>query len=483
MENKPRVVVQPPDSRGLREVSIGGKTVGRAWSLRGLRKILSRLGYPESIDLENRASVCWRECGSDTWPDRTWRRRAVTVLMMAGLFGSMVLLIKIGTPDALSGLTFAGRISGTLFVIAGAVEGLAALAALDYFGKRQVKYSGAAVSLGALISLATDSLLLFLWFQEMESTPYLWVYLPLWIWSIWALWALFHEKAWRGIPHPKKFAAGVVITAVLGAANVAYSTLYQPTVAPLVFSAKAKFGAAYADPQRPVTHLPISFRAKNEGKVPAYILIDQYWVYGLSGKHFSQGKELRDQRKAAENEGDTGRFVGYQEQETIETGPFQAPGGWLEPGEEHIEEKVIEIPREAKYDTIRAGLLLTLMRKDHGKIDMDEFSFPRFSWNKSDKDVYCPPGQCIEHVQYHARILSNNNLVNVTRRPRYVTAFWFLDAQNPSILVDISTSETSDYKSIEGDSESERERSRYDIVYAENEAAIPFTAVRNPPRT
>ncbi|MFB9534828.1 MULTISPECIES: hypothetical protein [Streptomyces] len=44
MEKTPRVIVEPPDSRGLRAVSVGGTAVGSAWSPSGLRKVLRRFG-------------------------------------------------------------------------------------------------------------------------------------------------------------------------------------------------------------------------------------------------------------------------------------------------------------------------------------------------------------------------------------------------------------------------------------------------------
>ncbi|CAM5487795.1 hypothetical protein SALBM311S_08590 [Streptomyces alboniger] len=170
------------------------------------------------------------------------------LLMMAGLLGSLVLLVVIGTPDALGGLTFAGRVTGYLFMLAGLVQGVSALAVLDFWGKRRLRFSGAAVLLGALIALAVDSLLMFLWLQETEYTPYLFAYFPLWCWSLWALWLLVREKTWRGIPHPKSFAAGITVTAVIAGASLAYSSMYQPASQPLLFSLEAKFGKPTVDP-------------------------------------------------------------------------------------------------------------------------------------------------------------------------------------------------------------------------------------------
>ncbi|MFC4503247.1 MULTISPECIES: hypothetical protein [Streptomyces] len=135
---------------------MGGEVVGSAWSLGELRRMLSRLGCPEDMDLEDTALVCWRGGDSGTWPDRGWRRRATIVLMAAGLLASTLLNVVIGWPDASGALTFAQRMTGVLFVLSGLVQGVAAVTVFDYWGRRQFGISGAVVLLGVIIALATD---------------------------------------------------------------------------------------------------------------------------------------------------------------------------------------------------------------------------------------------------------------------------------------------------------------------------------------
>lgn len=171
MSIRPWVIVESPDSRGLRAITIHGEKVDSAWSLRELRKVLRRLGYPEDMDLDDPSCVLWRGGGSSTWPGQGRRRYAVMVLMVLGLLASLGLHVVIGWPDALGALTFAQRLIGVLILVAAAVEGLAALAVIDYWGRRQLRISGAFVLLGVLISLATTSLLLFLWLEEREFIP------------------------------------------------------------------------------------------------------------------------------------------------------------------------------------------------------------------------------------------------------------------------------------------------------------------------
>ncbi|MER6612085.1 hypothetical protein [Streptomyces xantholiticus] len=476
--NKPRVVVEPPDSRGLRQVSTGGKPVGSAWSLQGLRKVLSRLGYPEDLDVEDRSSISWLGGDSGTWPDRTWRRRSTIALMMAGLLGSMALLVVVGIPDAIGALTFAGRVTGFLFAFAGVAQGVAALAALDYWGKRQLKLSGAVILLGAFIALATNGLLLFMWLQEREYTPYVLTYLPLWCWSLWALRLLVREKAWRGVPHPKQFAAGVTATTLLAAANLAYSALYQPTSAPVLFDLNVKFGTPQLDIERPIIHVPVTFRARNSGQIPAYITSDGYGIYGVSAKHSSDGSGLLEWRKMMDATSDgskVGRYVKSPTRETISAARFYGPGNWLEPGEQYTQERVIQVPKSAKYDTLEADLTLTLMRKDRGRID-EEFASPHYSWHKSDRQFYCPPVECVDQIINRGRVLHNNNIINVTRQPRYVISYYGWTGSNAELQSYVLSYEPRDVLSFSEEmaEEDKRERKRYGVAEAKAMAAVPF---------
>lgn len=430
MSVRPWVVVEAPDGRGLRRVSLGGEVVGSAWSSGELRKLLGRLGCPPDLDLEDASYVSWRGGGSGTWPDCAWRRRAVAVVMVAGLLASMVLNAVIGWPDASGALTFAQRISGVLFVLAGAVLGAAAVAAVDYVGKRHFKVSGAVVLLGVLIALATDGVLLFMWFEEMEFTPYALVFMPLLCWSLWALFLLVRDRSWEGVPQPRSFAVGVVVTALLTGVSLAYSTMYQPTAAPMHFALKAEFGKARAD--RTVSsyvQVPLTLYVKNTGGIPVYIVNDMYKVRarGAGYEKYSDERVLEQEwRQSAGKRGEeadlhVGR-IGYT---TLSSGHFYGPGNRIESGQEYTVRRVFQLPKNATYDTVRVDLKIFYMRKDRGKLDVEEFGTPHYSWKKGAGRYYCPLSRgCGATVIYHGLVRHNNNLVNLTRGPRYVTAIW-----------------------------------------------------------
>ncbi|MES4889940.1 hypothetical protein [Streptomyces sp. NPDC096012] len=430
MSMRPWVTVEAPDGRGLRAVTVGGRAVGSAWSLRELRKMLHRLGYPD-VDVHDPATVYWRGGDSGTWPDRAWRRRVTVVLMTAGLLASAALSVVIGWPDASGALTFAQRITGALFVLSGAVQLGSAILALDYWGRRQFRVSGAAVLLGALMALATDTLLVAMWWDERQYTPYMLVFMPLLCWSLWALYVLVREKSWTAVPRPRRFAAGVFVSALLTAVSLAYSTMYQPAVAPMRFALKANFGTARADRALPFIQVPLKLSVKNTGEVPVYVIINDFTVYGRTAEYSEQGDrgtQLREWKKSfdADKEGEAEKYVDHLGAVLISSGRFYPPGRVLGSGQEDGLEHVFQIPRNAKYDLLHVDLQISYMRKDRGWIDVDDFGDPHASWEKG-SPFYCHPAECGEKLIFQGLLRHNNNLINVTRRPHYVTASWSLE--------------------------------------------------------
>ncbi|WP_328427671.1 Yip1 family protein [Streptomyces sp. NBC_00443] len=428
------------------------------------------------MDLEDPASVCWRGGDSRTWPERAWRRRAITVLMVAGLLASMALNAVVGWPDASGALTFAQRMSGVLFVLSGLVLGAAAIAAFDYQGRRQFRFSGAIVLLGVLITLATDSLLLFMWFEEMEYTHYALVFMSLWCWSVWMLWLLVRGKAWQGVPGPKRFAAGVVATALLTGVSLAYSTMYQPAAAPMHFILKAEFGKPRADRTLPFIHVPVTLYMRNTGEIPVYIINDIFTIRGRNAQYSDRperGDFVREWKESAEVWGDPGnaeRHVRKIRYTKLSSGHFYGPGSRLETGQEYTLQHVFQLPKDPSYDTISVDLQVSYMRKDRGKLDVETFGTPHYSWSEGEGRYYCPPERgCSPRLVYHGRLRHNNNLVNVTRKTRYVTAIWYPGDDDP-----ISSISSFDYGLESGfEREERRELDRYGATKVRANSAVP----------
>ncbi|MEU6864972.1 hypothetical protein ABZ924_17090 [Streptomyces sp. NPDC046876] len=379
------------------------------------------------MDLDDRSRIYWRGGDSSVWPDeRGLRRRVVIAFMLLGLMGSLALHVVIGGVDATGALTFAQRLVGVLFLLGGVVQAIGLPAAVDYWDRRKVRHSGALVLLGVLMTLATTTLLLFLWLEEREFISQVLLFLALWLWSVWALSILIHERVWRGIPHPRRFAAGVTATALLTGISLGYSSIYKPLVEPYHFVLRATFGMPQTDVDSPYIHVPLKLYAKNDGGIPVYIVVDDYTVWGHLAEFSKSGKGLEKWRGSEEPGGwvsDVKAFEGKVQDDVVASGQFQGPGSTLDVGEEFGMEKIITLPKDTEYETLNAVLSFSMMRQDRGKLD-DGFSDWKMSWIESQGKYYCPPKECGEHVIYHGRVLYNDSLINLTRRPRYVAAFW-----------------------------------------------------------
>lgn len=394
-------------------------------------------------------------------------------LMVAGLFASMVFNVVIGWPDASGALTFSQRITGVLFVLSGVVLGIAAIAALDYWGRRQFRASGAIVLLGTVIVLATDSLLLLLWLEEKEYTRYLLVYLPTFCWSVWALCILVRQKSWKGIPQPKKFAAGVVATALLTAVSLAYSTMYQPAAAPMHFTIEAEFGKAWEDKKLPFVHVPLTLHMKNTGGIPVYIINDIYTVRGRAALYSKGDEDLLEEwresvGKQGAREGEAELYVDRLKYTTISSGRFYHSGDSLDVGQEYALERVFQLPKDVGYDTLSVALQISYMRKDRGRLDVEEFSSPHPSWNEGDPLYYCEPVICGGQLVYRGRVRHNNNLINVTRKPRHVTAVWSPEGRFISSISSLSYK----FSGVGDYAEERRELERYGAARARSASEV-----------
>lgn len=435
----PRVAVGAPDERGLREVRSGHLALGRAWSLRETRKLLRDAGYPADLDLEDPKFVSWRGGDSGVWPDNPWRRCAAATLVIVGLVGSAALLVFIGAVDAFESLTFAGRLTGWLLLVAAMVQTAAAVAAVDFWGKRRWRYAGGLVLTGALIGLAVSALLLGMWFQAREFIVYLPMYACLLCWSLWALWVLYRHKAWEGVPHPRGIVAGVSLSAVLAGVNFSHTTLFEPNARRSIITAEAKLGEPRLSPDGKILHLPLRVSVKNVGTVPVDILGTVFWVTGQSSRLRPEGTGAEEWRFILARDGDAERYAETTGREQVATGTFETEGSWLDPGNEHVEEKIIQVPAERRYSTIDAAAKAITTRRDRGKIS-PEYGNAWYSWDpKAPPFAKCrPPG--VDCVAFRARIKHNNNLVNVTRRARYVTTWWQMEpAGNNSDVMSVIT--------------------------------------------
>lgn len=415
MTNAPAVVVGRPEAFGLRKVTVDGKTIGKACSVADLQRILRHAGVAFEGDIQ------WMGGDSTVWPGCAWKRRTTALLMAVGLLATVFQLVRIGSVDTFDALDYVGRITGFVFLTAAVVVAAAVLATFDYWRKRTRSYSGVVVFIGVLFSFAVNALLLCMHIDAWVFTPYVPFRAVLFVWALWALWLLSRDRVWKGIRNPKRVVLGAVVPVFLAAANMAYTQVYLPSVTyPLVYSS-ADLGNATWDKSRKVMALTVHLRVKNEGQVPVYILGSIYWING-------QALPNTPPRQ------DHGKY------KLIDNGEFiQPPGMSLNPGEEHSEDKYIEIPLPDRFKSVMASTELYMVRKDRAIISptYETSGLGRWKLTRQGK-AQDPPGPSVDYTRYQADLSNSNELLDEVRgRPR-VTLWWVRQNKFPYMAVSMA---------------------------------------------
>lgn len=409
MANTPVVTVGAPDDLGLRKVMIDGKTVDRVRCPRELQRLLRRAGLTSGYDID------WLGGDGTVWPDRPWRRRTIGALMAVGLLAADYVLLRIGVVDSTNSLTYAGRITGAIFLFLALVELIAAIATLDYWRKRKMKYSGAVILFGVLVALGVGLLLLVVQIHGRVHNRNILLWAALVFWSAWALWVLVRGQAWKGIRNPRRIAIGATASALLAIANLTYSQVYVPyTTYPLVQSG-AEFETPSMNKEGTVMYLPVHLYVKNSGKISVYILGSIFWIHGR---------------------GESAKY------NLINSGEFVTPSGRaLNPGEEVAQDVVVEIknPEKSTYDAVRAQTEVYVIRRDRVRMGADyersKEGVERLKKLHKDKDPEGPDG---EYFRYQSGISNSDEILNLTRGRQRVTLWWVKDPDMPHMYVDVA---------------------------------------------
>ncbi|MFJ8012608.1 hypothetical protein [Streptomyces sp. NPDC096339] len=414
MANTPEVTVGAPDGLGLRKVQIAGKTVGKAWSPRELRKYLDRAGVEPGHDIH------WFGGDSTVWPDgRGWRRRTIGCLMFAGLLATSCPLFWIGISDSGDALTYGGRIAGFTVLVASVVEVFAAVACVDYWGKRRWRYSGVVVLAGVVIAFLCGVTLLLLQIGE-RSTRYRLIGMALTLASSLALVELAKARAWKGLRNPTKIAIGAVVSTILAGANLAYSQIYVPYVKTPLVESGAEFRESNLEKREGPLYVTVHLYVKNAGEVPVYVLDSQYWIHGVPASSRSDVKVEKD--------------------DLIYDGAFVKPvGRVLNPGEEIAQDSVVEIddPESRKFEAIRAQTEVYVIRKDRMKMssEYERSGVGGRALEEVAKKEDIPAGT---KYMYRSDISNSSEILNVTRGRLRITVFRVSMGRWSNIVVDVS---------------------------------------------
>ncbi|MFD0267004.1 hypothetical protein ACFVGY_10450 [Streptomyces sp. NPDC127106] len=416
MENKPPVVVGPPDDIGLRPVVINGRTERNVWCPHELQKVLRSAGVAPKVDIE------WRGGDSTVWPARKWGRRIKGACMAAGFAATAAVCGWIGINDTFEALTFAGRATGCLFLFMAALEVIAFVAVFDYWRKRKKRLSGPALLLGASVELLVGVVLLWMHIANrgLSQAWGLAIWTALVVCSLWSLGVLIHHRVWKTLRYPAQITIGAIGSTLIVITNLVYTQVYLPSMSRPLVQATAEIGRPSFDKGATEMHLRVRLRLKNSGQVPVHIIGSIYWIHA---KVASDPKDKYELLKPGEL--------------------VKPPGRELGPEEELSEDVVVEIknPRKLTHEAIAAQVEAWAIRRDRMKIADDYKDSGKWRGElvrqHKDDDPQAPPPTQREYFRYQASLSNSSELLNVTRGKERVTVWW-LYRKKPAVYVDVS---------------------------------------------
>ncbi|WP_030772101.1 US12 family protein [Streptomyces sp. NRRL F-2664] len=417
MDTKPEVAVGPPDDDGLRKVVIDGKNRGRVWNRRELQKVLRRAGVSPKCDID------WQGEDSSVWPAHTWGRLTTGAVMALGFLATAAMCTWIGMKDSFDALTFAGRMTGFIFLLMAIVEVIAFAAGFDYWRKRKMPYSGPTLLLGALVEFFVGATLLALFLANEARSTYV-LCLLLWIaltaCATWSVWLLCRRRVWKALRNPGRIAVGAVVSTVLVTTNLAYTQIYLPSISRPLMQGTAEIGTASLNREGTKMYLRVRLHLKNSGEVPVHVLGSIYWI------HVKLASDPKDTYKLIK----PGELV-------------NPPGRELNPGEDIWTDVVAEIenPEEVDYEAVAARVEAYAFRQDRMRLDT---GFANGKWRgklREEGREDDPPGPIRdkkEYFRYQSTISQSSELLNLTRGRERVTVWW-LYRRLPALYVDVAS--------------------------------------------
>ncbi|MEW2412390.1 hypothetical protein AB0953_01480 [Streptomyces sp. NPDC046866] len=407
-----KVAVSRPDRLGWRRVTIDGHPIGKARSPKGLKALLLR-----APKVPPKYEIKWDGGDEHVWMCQVVWRHIEATFMVLGLGFTAYLLTKIGAKDAFSALTYAGRMTGITLLVAAALEVVAVGAAIEYWHWGREDFSGMIVLIGTSLSFIVGMVLLAVQSWCWSYTAHLWLWICLTLWSVLAMVILVRRRVWKGVPHPRRVALGALVTGLLTVTNLVYTQVYVPYATSPLVQSSAVFGKPTLDEKRREMYVPIRLFVKNEGRIPVYILGSIYWVHGGAANVGSRNELIHD-----------GEFV-------------KPPGRSLNPGEEFVDDELIEIrkPNWGRYEALQMQTELYTIRKDRMTIVGDyERSGANLATLKKEGKEKDPQGPNEDYFRYQADISNSSEILNMTRGPERVT-LWYTHRKNwPYLYVDVA---------------------------------------------
>ncbi|MGW6985158.1 hypothetical protein ACWGE1_37840 [Streptomyces sp. NPDC054932] len=361
--------------------------------------------------------------------------------MALGLLVSAAVLFRVGLTDALRALTFGGRVMGAVFLVGAVVEVVAAGAVLDFWGRRVTRYAGQAVLLGVSTVAVTSLVLLVFQWEGGYLAGWFWLWAGLVAWAVWAVWVVTREKAWQGMPHPRSFATGVALSALIGSASVTYSAMYVPYVAPPKVPFLVSFGKPVLNPDGKRLYVPAHFTFRNDGAVSIFV-IGTLWSAKLWPTAFREkGTERTQWRQELGDGWDTHRQEDFNvAPRLLAAGQISNAGARLDPGDDFSKDAVVEVPVAAEQGRVELFASVSFIRADRCKLansyvgsiersrDPDS---PGKEHVRDAPDWLADPGD--DFFRHRSRIYRTSEVMRMTQAPDWAAMWWVIPKGSDAI--------------------------------------------------
>ncbi|MEU6811153.1 hypothetical protein ABZ920_19620 [Streptomyces sp. NPDC046831] len=349
-----------------------------------------------------------------------------------------LLLGWFGIGDLGGALTYTGRITGAILVLAAVTTLLGAAAVVDHRFRNSFPYSGLVVLIGTAAALLANGMVLLETFKDGDCTAYRTLWGLLTAGSLWAFWVVLRTGV--VIPAPKRVAAAVIVSLALGIANFGYDRLYQP------YQHGAK-PVVTINVQKPVLRkdrkafaVPVDLRLENHSDVGFYVLGTEFHAMG-ERVALSRKDRLREQwRTDAEQQPEfqethpLSRREIHQPGQLVTAHPWMPVGSWIEASDAFVTRMIVQLPIDTPYDRLAFYATASFARKD--RLDVERMGLNGYTWQGGKAPRWMPKE--VDSVVYRARVHENNMLDEHTRDPRYVTVYWQFGAHGAGLVETIT---------------------------------------------
>lgn len=428
------------------------------------------------------------------------------LLAAATLGVTAPIAIWFGASSLGTGLTFAGRLTGTLVIAGGLVMATSFIAAIDLYRSVPHRFSryprparsisAPLVVVGALAVFGFAAMMAFtqVWSGDPGITLSLWVGL-----ALLSAFALYLLRAHIPSPfaNPRRFAAGLTVTTLITMANFAYSQIYVPASQLPTISVKPAFGTGSRAEGELDVAVPVTVTIK-AGSTRVYLLAATYAIEGTKTAVQKSERDVQALRADIEANNDPSINAETQANDFLQAGHLLTPGSELAPGDELTISKVVHLPIPVGYSSLRLSAHLNYFRADRARLhdygaEPTERSFNKTSYQHTRDGPDWVTGKGDDYVLYSGILSEGNEIFKRTRKKVYVCFWWVMpkSAEGRPIrpetvfalsYADPTNRQNKNFDGRPGTREEVRDRvyERYSFWYQDTSAVIPTEELKVP---